>query len=66
MLLIGHNPGLEKLLLYLAGDAPLTRDGKLMTTAAIAHLRIDDAWGELRDGSAHLIALTRPRELSAK
>lgn len=64
VLLIGHNPGLESLLLYLAGDAPLTGDGKRMTTASVARLRVTDTWAELQNGSARLLSLTRPRDLS--
>jgi phosphohistidine phosphatase len=64
VLLVGHNPGLEELLEYLASDPP-ERDaaGKLLTTAALAHLALEAPWGELEKGSGHLVRLVRPRTL---
>lgn len=64
LLLIGHNPGLEQLLLTLA-DGPVTprADGKLMTTAAIAQIRFDCDWSELRAKCGRLITLVRPKEI---
>lgn len=65
LLLVGHNPGLEELLVHLAATPP-PRDerGKLMTTASIAVL---DFKGALRaaGGAATLRLLVRPRELKA-
>jgi phosphohistidine phosphatase len=42
IMLIGHNPGMEGLLLHYCPNAPLTRSGKLMTTANIAVIEFDD------------------------
>ncbi|SDX72744.1 phosphohistidine phosphatase [Allochromatium warmingii] len=62
VLLVGHNPGLEELILHLVGDE-LERpaDGKLLPTATVARLEMPDDWRELSPGSAHLISITRPR-----
>jgi phosphohistidine phosphatase len=64
VLLVGHNPGLESLLARLV-DArlPQPADGKLLPTAAVAHLRLPDDWSWLAPGCAELLAMTRPRDL---
>lgn len=62
VLICGHNPGLDDLVIELLGTLPkLTRTGKLMTTATIAHLRSDADWHQLEPGSATLVDLERPR-----
>jgi len=64
VLIAGHNPGLEYLLLYLCGrDAPLPDDGKLLPTAAVAHLEITSQWSNLERGAAQLLSITRARSL---
>ena len=64
LMIIGHNPGLEELLRYLCGnDLPLTKNGKLLTTAAIAVVELPDDWGTIKPRSGHLIQLMRPKEL---
>lgn len=64
VLLIGHNPALESLVLYLAADAvPMPEDGKLMPTAALARLELPDDWARLARGSARLLSITRPADL---
>jgi len=64
VMLVGHNPGLEQLLLHLAGET-VTRpaDGKLLTTTALAWLAMPGDWHDLPRGSATLLSLTRPRDL---
>jgi len=64
VMLVGHNPGLEQLLLHLTGDT-VTRpaDGKLLPTAALAWLAMPEEWHDLARGSATLLSLTRPRDL---
>lgn len=67
VLLVGHNPGLADLLMYLlAGKVPTPDDGKLLTTAALARLVMPDSWKELEFGSAQLKSLTRPHDLPRK
>jgi len=65
VLIAGHNPGLEMLLQYLCGPGvPFPRDGKLMPTAAVAHLQIPSDWENLARGEAKLLSLTRARSLT--
>jgi phosphohistidine phosphatase len=65
VLLVGHNPGLEDLLLKLILDpVPLSANGKCMPTAALAHLSFEENWAELTDGCAKLVTLIRPDSLS--
>jgi len=62
VLLIGHNPGLEELLLYLAGDEVETPpDGKLLPTATLARLEMPKDWSDLEPGCAQLVGICRPR-----
>ncbi len=64
VLLVGHNPGLDELVLHLAaGDAPRTASGKLLTTAALARFALPESWDHLPAGCGRLLALVRPREL---
>ncbi len=44
LLLIGHNPGFEDLLAELAPDIAIAADGKLMPTACLAYLQLDQQW----------------------
>jgi len=64
VMLVGHNPGLEQLLLHLTGDT-VTRpaDGKLLPTTALAWLAMPEEWHDLARGSATLLSLTRPRDV---
>ena len=64
LMLVGHNPGLEQLLLHLAGSAVASIAGKkILPTAALAQLQIPDDNHPLPAGSARLLALVRPRDL---
>jgi phosphohistidine phosphatase len=64
VMLVGHNPGLDQLVSYISRSAPpLTDSGKLMTTAALAQLRLPDDWSALR-AQGELLALVRPRNLA--
>lgn len=62
LLLIGHNPGLDQLLLHLCRNAPgPDAKGRLLTTGAVAVLTFP---GKIRpeSGSARLEILRRPRD----
>ncbi len=64
LLLIGHNPGLEQLLEYLAHEPPPRQaNGKLLTTATLAQLRMPATSPPLIPHSARLLQLIRPRDL---
>jgi len=65
VLIAGHNPGLETLLQYLCHHrVPFPADGKLLPTAAVAHLQIDSEWSDLDSGVARLLSITRSRSLT--
>lgn len=65
LMLIGHNPGLEDLLLYLAGDAAAhTGHRKIMPTAALAHMEFTGSTPA--PGTVRLLNLLRPRELAKR
>ena len=67
VMLVGHNPGLEELLVYLARESiAYPADGKLLPTAALARLAMPDSWQGLHAGSGELISITRPGELPKK
>lgn len=58
VMLVGHNPGLDQLLLDLVGNSvSYTSSGKLMTTAAMAVIELADRQ------PARLLELQRPRDL---
>lgn len=64
LLICGHNPTLDMLVEDLSASPPsYTMSGKLMTTAAIAHLRFNGDWSDVSPGSGELIDLVRPRDL---
>jgi phosphohistidine phosphatase len=64
LMFVGHNPGLDELLLFLAMERPaLTKKGKLMTTSAIAVLNFAAKAISTKPQSASLEYLTRPKEL---
>ena len=64
LLLVGHNPGLDDLLCFLASEAPTyTLKGKLMTTSAIAVLNYAARVMTTENKAAFLEYLARPREL---
>ncbi|MGI4878572.1 MAG: SixA phosphatase family protein [Janthinobacterium lividum] len=67
-MLIGHNPGLEDLLLLLTPDAdPLRGEAEIKyPTATLAVLELDiAAWHDAKSGCAHLRHFIRPRDLDA-
>jgi len=66
VMLVGHNPGLEHLLHWLASTTPETDDGKLLPTATLARLQMPADWGVLVAGCARLDAITRPGTLPKK
>lgn len=66
LMMVGHNPGLEELLQYLVGDViERAEDGKLLPTATLARLQLQDG-AETTAGNAQLLSLTRPKSLPKK
>ncbi len=64
IMLVGHNPGLESLLVYLAGSrVSMPDDGKLLPTATLAHLVMPSDWRQLSEGCGELVSITRPHGL---
>lgn len=67
VLLVGHNPGLEDLALYLVPDdgGPLRDDIEAkFPTASLVELQFDvDRWEDVKRGSATLTRFVRPRDL---
>ncbi len=65
LLILAHNPGMDDLVNYLASAAvPLSDNGKLMTTCALAHFRLDSPEGLLKPGQGNLLSLTRAASLN--
>lgn len=68
ILMCGHNPGLEDLILMLVpeGKNEALRDDveEKFPTASIAELEFDvDHWADITTGKAHLARFIRPRDL---
>jgi phosphohistidine phosphatase len=67
VMLVGHNPGLEELLVWLARETvPVTDDGKLLPTATLARLQMPADWQALTAGCARLDSITLPGALPKK
>ena len=65
LMMIGHNPGVQDLALSLArGGSRITRVRGKFPTGALATLELDGSWRELAPGSAELVSLVKPKELS--
>ncbi len=65
LLLVGHNPGLERLALLLSGNHPLRAEiATKYPTAALAQLTFPvEHWGEVGQGGGTLARFIRPRDL---
>ncbi len=64
VLLVGHNPELEDLLIHLVGLANIPDGNKLLPTAALARLAMPDDWTQLSIESAQLLSITKARSLN--
>jgi phosphohistidine phosphatase len=63
-MLVGHNPGLEELLIYLCGpELPRRAGGKLLPTGTLAWVELAPNWAEISEGCGELLGLRRPKEL---
>jgi phosphohistidine phosphatase len=65
VLLVGHNPGLEELVLMLVPDGTLRDDvERKFPTASLAEMRFEIAsWTEVAAGRGALARFVRPRDL---
>lgn len=68
LMLVGHNPGLEDLILMLvpdrAGDEARDQVEEKFPTASIAEIMFDtDHWADIKPGSGSLVRFIRPRDL---
>ena len=67
LLLVGHNPGLERLVLMLvpeAADGPRDRVEEKYPTASLAEIAFDVShWANVAPGAGRLVRFTRPRDL---
>ena len=63
VLLVGHNPDLEDLLIYLVGASHLPDTDKLLPTAGLARLQMPADWSHLDAGCAKLLSITHPKTL---
>jgi len=67
VMLVGHNPGMEQLLTWLAEKGTsLPEDGKILSTASLARLVVHGTWDRLGQGSASLESITRASSLPKK
>lgn len=77
VMVIGHNPAMQMLVLRLAGDrAPAAEESlgdresdlaqvrRKFPTGGLATLEFECEWGELGPGRARLTALVRPKQLA--
>jgi phosphohistidine phosphatase len=68
VLMCGHNPGLEDLVLLLVpddGDAVRDTLEEKLPTGSLAVLEFDGDWKELAARKAKLVRFTRPRDVDA-
>lgn len=64
VLIVGHNPGLEDLVLTLAAESrPRALVEEKYPTAALAELTLGAGWSDVAEGGATLARFTRPRDL---
>ncbi len=65
LLLVGHNPGLEALVVYLAaGTGGLPTQGKLMPTGAVVGIRLPESWAGLQPGCGQIETHRVPKALA--
>ncbi len=64
VMLVGHNPDLEELVEYFIPDIQVPPDGKLVPTATLVHLQLDQQWDSICD-IKNVVSCTiqRPRDL---
>lgn len=65
LLVVGHNPGLEQLVLLLAQEGPLRMEAAVKyPTATLAEIAIPvERWSDVKEGAGMLVRFIRPRDL---
>jgi phosphohistidine phosphatase len=65
LLLVGHNPGLESIVLRLSATGPLRDEAEIKyPTSTVAELTLEaTSWRQIADGAAVLTRFIRPRDL---
>jgi phosphohistidine phosphatase len=65
VMIVGHNPGLQELVVELAGSGERLEEAKdRFPTAALAQIRFDvTRWSDVEPGSGQLAELLEPRDL---
>ncbi len=63
VLLVGHNPELEDLLIHLVGKNALPDMEKLLPTAALVRLTFTTTWNDLHEECAQLLSITYAKSL---
>jgi phosphohistidine phosphatase len=66
VLLIGHNPGLQDLVVLVAESGDVDEVRTKFPTAALATLVLRGAWSDLGPGQAHLSAYVTPKGLKGR
>jgi phosphohistidine phosphatase len=68
VLFVGHNPGLERFAVRLAGGGngkSLDRLKRKYPTAALAEFRFEaERWGDIAEGAGCLVRFVRPKDLA--
>jgi len=62
LMIIGHNPGLERLFNYLNSSTEESQTD-LFPTASLAHFVLPDDWQNLASGDGKLIRFVRPKDI---
>jgi phosphohistidine phosphatase len=64
VMIVGHNPAIERLTLDLAAAGPdLAEVARKYPTGALAVLAFEGSWGDLDPDGARLVAFVKPRDL---
>lgn len=63
VMLVGHHKGLESMILRLSEWADIPARPKLIPTAAIAWLKVQGPWQDIKRCDARLKSIIRPRDL---
>ncbi len=64
VMLVGHNPGLEQLLVDISSNqVPSNAKGNILSPAALAWLKLDCGWDQLGADKAQLVETVYPKNL---